>query len=613
MIQAGRRRRRRRGRVRLAMLAVLAGAGVAVAAVALSGGTPPRQLAAERFAAEWARGEDAAAYAQLRPGSVSYGAFMAALRAAASTATLRTASVTGPAVGAGRGVYRVPVREVTSAFGTLRERLLVATTPAAAIVWSPALASAGLSGSETLSRVAIAPRRGTLLTRDGTPLDGVPSASNVIGTVGHASGALAAGMAAAGFPPSTPVGLDGLELLFQRQLGGVPGGELYAGRRLLARTAPIAGIDVRTSISPTLQTLAVSELGGSLGGIVAMEPGNGELLAAAGTPLSELQPPGSTFKIITLTAVLEAHIANASTVFPYATSTTIESFVLHNSNGEDCGGTLANAFAVSCNSVFAPLGVRAGATRLTAAAEAYGFNAPSPVGIAAESTLPVGASIGGDLAVGSTAIGQAQVLASPLQMLRVAGTIALVGRLPTPTFALVPRRRFPRAVPVAVARTIRALMRDVVLYGTGTAAQIPGVAVAGKTGTAQVATPSCGPTGASGATGSSGAGATTAGNATTGATGASAATGATGATTANGTGGASAAAVAHAASGATGATGCPTIDNNPHDTDAWFVAFAPEIHPRIVVAVLLPNDGAGGTTAAPVARAVLEEGLALTR
>ena len=47
--------------------------------------------------------------------------------------------------------------------------------------------------------------------------------------------------------------------------------------------------------------------------------------------------------------------------------------------------------------------------------------------------------------------------------------------------------------------------------------------------------------------------------------------------------------------------------------DAWFVAFAPEIRPRIVVAVLLPNDGAGGTTAAPLARAILEEGLALTR
>jgi cell division protein FtsI/penicillin-binding protein 2 len=55
------------------------------------------------------------------------------------------------------------------------------------------------------------------------------------------------------------------------------------------------------------------------------------------------------------------------------------------------------------------------------------------------------------------------------------------------------------------------------------------------------------------------------------------------------------------------------VDSNPYDTDAWFVAFAPEYRPRIVVAVLLPHDGAGGTSAAPIARTVIEEALALTR
>ena len=65
--------------------------------------------------------------------------------------------------------------------------------------------------------------------------------------------------------------------------------------------------------------------------------------------------------------------------------------------------------------------------------------------------------------------------------------------------------------------------------------------------------------------------------------------------------------------GATGAASCPAFDTNRFDTDAWFVAFAPEIRPRVVVAVLLPHDGAGGTTAAPPAKVVLEEAPALTR
>jgi len=244
--------------------------------------------------------------------------------------------------------------------------------------------------------------------------------------------------------------------------------------------------------------------------------------------------------------------------------------VLHNSNGEDCGGTLTNAFAVSCNSVFVPLGVRLGASRLVAAAATYGFNSPSPLAIAAQSTLPP-RSLTDAYQVGASAIGQAQVLATPLQMLRVAATIALVGRLPTPTFAFGPRRLFPRVVPVSVARTIRTLMTDVVRYGTGTAAQIPGVTVAGKTGTAQVSVPGC-----SGATGPTGA------------------IGATGAT------------------GATGAKRCPPGSTTLKD-DAWFVGFAPERHPRIAVVVLLPLQGAGGTAAAPVAKGMLEEGLALTR
>jgi len=570
-LQPGASRRRRRDRRPLLALALVAlAAAAAVVALSLGGGAPSPSLLAEHYARAWAREDYGALYADLDARSrrsLSLARLTAIERHDAALASVSGASV-GIASRTSEGRVSVPVRVRTRLFRTLYERFTLSissTGGALGITWGAPAAFPGLHAGERLRRVETMPRRGSLLARDGTALSALPAASNLIGSVGSASGAQLHELLAAGFPASAPVGIDGLERLFQHALGGSPGGVLYAGRRLLAATAPRRGSDVRTSISPQLQALAVQELGTSLGGIAVMDPANGELLAAAGRPLSELQPPGSTFKIITLTAVLEAGLSTARTVYPYATSTVLDGFTLHNASGESCGGTLANAFAVSCNSVFAPLGARLGASRMLAAARAYGFNAPSPVSTAAESTIPPD-SLADDLALGDSAIGQGQVLASPLQMLRVAATIALVGRRPVPTLALVAPRRFPRVIPVTVARTVRALMRDVVDYGTGTAAQIPGVIVAGKTGTAQVITPQCN-------------------------------VGATGTTGANGPSG---------PSGATGAAGCPAFDTNPHDTDAWFVAFAPEIRPRVVVSVLLPNDGAGGTSAAPLAKPILE-------
>ncbi len=651
-------------------------AAAALAIAELGGAPPAAQQLAESFARAWSQRDWRALYGELdghARDAVPFASFAALERGDADLATATGARV-GVASALGGGRFAVPMTVRTRIFGTLEERFVLTVAGARsspAIAWDAPAAFPGLLPGEQLRRVDTAPARGRLLARDGSPLADVASASNVIGTVGEASGALLEQTVAAGFPASTPVGLDGLEAVFQPQLGGRPGGSLYAGARLLASAAARPGADVRTSISPPLQSLAVTELGTSLGGIVVMAPDTGEVLAAAGRPLSELQPPGSTFKIVTLTAVLEAHLGTPASVYRYATSTTLDGFVLHNANGEDCGGTLTNAFAVSCNSVFAPLGVRLGAGNLLRAADAYGFNAPSPVAIAAESSLPP-VSLTDALQLGESAIGQAQVEASPLQMARVAATIALVGRRPVPTFALVGRLpRFPRVIPVSVARTVRALMHDVVSYGTGVAAQIPGVVVAGKTGTAEVVTPPpCTATGASGTTGTGGAatraasggraahsasadaalahaaqagtGGAAAPPAGTGPTGAASSPGGgagapsgQGTTAGTGTGGAGsgsaggggtappsasatgpaggppAGSTAPAAlTGPTGPTNCAGVDNNPYDTDAWFVAFAPEINPRFVVAVLLPHDGAGGTTAAPLAKAILEQALA---
>jgi cell division protein FtsI/penicillin-binding protein 2 len=312
----------------------------------------------------------------------------------------------------------------------------------------------------------------------------------------------------------------------------------------------------------------VTALGGQYGGIVAMEPSTGEILAVAGIGLDGLQPPGSTFKMITLTGVLEAGIANPATVFPYATYATLDGVRLNNANGEDCGGTLTLAFAVSCNSVFTPLGVKLGASRLVATAERFGFNhAPSPAG-AAESTLPPASELQGELDIGSTAIGQGKVLASALEMATVAATIADGGHRPTPSFELGARRPGPEATSASVARTVRHLMIEVVREGTGTSAGIPGVTVAGKTGTAELKS-ACPHTNGETATGETG----------------------------------------EAGTKEAGSESCQGTASEASNTDAWFAAFAPALHPRIVVGVLLVKDGAGGSTAAPAAREVLESGL----
>jgi penicillin-binding protein A len=400
----------------------------------------------------------------------------------------------------------------------------------------------------------------------------------VLGEVGAIPAARAPQLEAEGVPADAIVGVSGIEEALDARLRGTPGGELLAdgsqsggSTRVLAIAAPNAAPAVHTTISPAVQHAAVSALGGQLGGVVAMQPRTGQILAVAGLGIDDLQPPGSTFKMITLSGVLQAGIANPATTFPYATYATLDGVKLSNANGEECGGSLALAFAVSCNSVFSPLGVKLGAGRLVASAEAYGFNHPPGLPGAVESTLPAASRIQGELDVGSTAIGQGEVQASALQMATVAATIADGGHRPQPTFTLDARPHFlAGATSASVARTVRRLMIGVVREGTGTSAAIPDVTVAGKTGTAELGT----------------AGSCSGGN-EDGGPGESSGEG----------------------SGESHAPSCQGAASEPSNTDAWFAAFAPALHPRIVVCVLLVKDGAGGATAAPVAREVLEAGL----
>jgi penicillin-binding protein A len=577
--------------------AVLALASVAFVIGAIAGANHSPSYAhalAARFTAAWAKSNYAAMYADIDTSSQH--ALTPSEFASVYESALRTATIIGMHV-AGKprdidGDVEVQVRVQTRLFGALSSDFtlpLRGSGSGTRIAWSRSLAFPGLRTGERLSRHMTLPRRATLLARDGSVLAEGPAleagqrnsplgsvASAVVGTVGPIPAAHLRTLEAEGVPSDAIVGVSGLELALDSSLRGTPGGELLAvnaqtgeATRVLASATPKAASAVRTTISPSVQRAAVTALGGQLGGIVALSPSTGQILAVAGIGLDDLQPPGSTFKMITLSGVLQAGIAGPHSVFPYATYATLDGVKLSNANGEECGGSLELAFAVSCNSVFAPLGVKLGAARLVTMAERYGFNHPSGVPGAVESTLPGAAQIQGELDIGSTAIGQGQVQASALEMATVAATIADGGRRPQPTFDPTTRSAITAGTPVssaAVAHTVRRLMIGVVRSGTGTSAAIPGVTVAGKTGTAELKSASSCP--ASSESGSK-----------------------------------------ETSTGESSSESCGSQQDEASNTDAWFAAFAPALQPRIVVGVLLVQDGAGGTTAAPVARQVLEAGL----
>jgi hypothetical protein len=581
----GRRGASRAARLRLLAL-LIAVAFVVGAIVGATRGPSAASTLARSYARAWARGNYSAMYADLAPRSkraISQAAFAREYKAAAVTATT-TALATGRGVHeeAG-GVVAVPMRVHTYLFGTVHANLRVHVRDEAGsprVVWESSLLFPGLHSGERVTRRTALPTRATLLARDGSVLaEGSPTtgtsegerisplgsaAASVVGKVGPIPAAERTELEAQGVPANATVGTTGLERAFDAMLRGRAGGELLAGPRVIASAGAQPAAPVRISISPSVQHAAVLALGGQLGGVVVLRPRNGEVLAIAGIGIDDLQPPGSTFKMVTLPAVLEAGVAKRTSSFPYETGATLEGVELHNAGRESCGGTLAEAFANSCNSVFAPLGAKLGSARLVAMAERFGFNQSPGIAGAAESTIPPASQIQGELDTGSTAIGQGEVLASPLQMGVVAATVADSGRRPTPT--LVPAAAdADGGVPVmspSVARTETGFMQEVVRYGTGTSAAIPGVEVAGKTGTAELGGGTCGG-GSSPETGS--------------------------------------------ASGESGGANCAAAERN--NTDAWFAAFAPAQRPRVVVAVMLVHDGFGGETAAPVARQTMEAAL----
>jgi penicillin-binding protein A len=530
-VEPGRRRRRRLPVLPFVILVLLLAAGGAVAYVLHDRASDRAALrdTAVRFASAWEKGRPAAMYAELDADAQSkYTArrFAEDYRMANAEATVQKV-VIGRASKTVGGKVTVPVAVRTKLFGTLRGRVALPVTrdgERVGVRWRPYLRLPGLRPGERVRQTIRArPRRASVLAADGRRLDREPTAQAIAGRA----------------PAEGDPGF-GLEAAYNDRLAGRPSAELRFGSRRISATKARRGRSVRSTIRPGLQRATVAALGDRLGGIAVVRPRDGSVLALSGLAVSAPQPPGSTFKIITASAALQAKIATLGSSYPVRTAATLSGVKLRNAGDESCGGSLTASFTHSCNSVFAPLGAKLGARKMVAAAERFGFNSTPRVPAAKPSRFPH--DLKDSLAVGAASIGQERVLATPVQMAAVGATIANRGVYPAPRIVRSDRVVRHRAVSPRVARQVRSMMLSVVRGGTGTAAAVPGVEVAGKTGTAELRPTAGGP-------------------------------------------------------------------QDPKNTDAWFVAFAPAGAPKVAVAVMLVGAGQGGATAAPLARQVLQAAL----
>lgn len=301
------------------------------------------------------------------------------------------------------------------------------------------------------------------------------------------------------------VGASGVEEAFDDRLAGIPSRRLVlVGRddEVVRRFAWIYGRDgkrVRLSLDLDVQRAAQNAFGSTVGGAVVLDPSTGDVLAAVSSSfdpgsyvgaenvepfdraLSGLYPPGSSLKVLTASAALDTGEVKPTTML---TGPKEYRGVRNFESGEFGTISFASAMQNSVNTSFAQVALRLGSKRLHRYAERFGFNrAPAMQLDAGTSSFPLPADEG-DLMWGS--IGQAQVLASPLQMATVAATVANDGRRMEPRIDMSVEPTGERAIKVKTARTMQELMRSVVTGGTGVAANVSGLEVAGKTGTAEV-------------------------------------------------------------------------------------------------------------------------------
>jgi penicillin-binding protein A len=292
------------------------------------------------------------------------------------------------------------------------------------------------------------------------------------------------------------------------------------------------GDDIVSSLDPAAQRVALEQLAGRSGAVVAIEPKTGKVRALVseppydpnqvpdhfkqlnrdpGSPLFDRATqsgyaPGSTMKVVTATAALDTGKFTPDSVVNGSSPINIEGVPLSNSGGESFGPiSLTDALTNSVNTVWAQVGEKLGTARLYEYMNRYGFNARPQIDLPSDELIPSGVYEDGHLIgpgapidIGRVAIGQERLFVTPLQMAEVAATVANGGKLMRPQLwsrvidpdGRTVKRMNPTVQSVVMkpetATQLNEMMQNVVNDGTAAGVFPSSLQVAGKTGTAEL-------------------------------------------------------------------------------------------------------------------------------